>query len=166
MKKLMVTTAVLAGLAHLGSPILEACGAKFLVAARVARYQRQQYTANPAKILVYRHTNDTEDVEFVAKLKGMLEGVGHSVTVAASEADLRDATRTHDFNIVMMEIDVARQLREDLGSWSPASTVLPIMLFATRREASGAKREFGQVIKLPAKENVVLATVHRAYSAK
>ncbi len=164
MRRLSVTIAVLTVLVHLGGPVLEACGAKFLVATRIARHQRLRYAASPANILVYQHTDDEGVVEFSAALHDVLENVGHTVTVVASEDDLQDAARTHDFNIVMMELDVARRLRTDVESWSPDSVVLPMVAFATRPQASRAREEFGLVLRLPAKKSALLSTVHDAHA--
>ncbi len=169
MKRLSVTIAALTVLVHLGSPVLEACGAKFLVASSIARYQRLQFAANPANILVYQQTDhegaDDDDLRaFAAKLRDLLEGVGHSVTVVATENDLQAAARTRDFDIVMMYLEVARRLRSDVESWSPDSAVLPIVAFSTRPQASRARQEFGQVLKLPAKNSETLSTVHDTYT--
>ncbi len=162
MRKLSVTIAVLTVAAQLGSPVLEACGAKFLVATRIARYQRALFAASPANILVYRHNNEEEVVEFAAALRTVLEDVGHTVTVVTSEGDLQNAARTSDFSLVMMDLDTARQLRGDVESWAPDSALLPIAAYATRPQASRARQEFGQVLKVPARRSEVLSTVHDA----
>ena len=163
MRKLSVTIATLTILVCLGSPVLEACGAKFLVATRVGRFQKLLFAAHAANILVYRHSSDQKLEEFVVKLTGMLEGVGHTVMVATSEAELRDAARTHQFNIVMMELDVARQLRADVASWSAETAVLPMVTYASTPVAARAEREFGQVLKLPALTSALLSTVYDTY---
>ena len=94
----------------------------------------------------------------------MLEDVGHTVTIAASVDDLRDAARTDEFNIVMMGLGEARRLRDDVGSWSPDLVVLPVMTYAARPDAARAKREFGQVLTAPALTIELLSTVHDAYA--
>ena len=164
MRKLSVTIAALTVLGYLGSPVLEACGAKFLVATRVARLQRFQHAASPANILVYQHASDTDTAEFAAKLQTWLENVGHSVTIAAAEDELRDAARTNEFNLVMMGLEEARRLQASVTSWSPDLALLPITLYASRSDAVRATREFGHVLELPALTGAVLSTVHDAYT--
>lgn len=164
MKSLFATIAVLGLLASVSAPVLDACGAKFLVATRAARFQKMQRADRPANILVYQHSDDPEQdaagvQEFTVALSALLEKVGHTVTVAPTEDALRAAARTNDFNVVMIELDSARRLRADLSSWSPGAAVLPIGQFLTRDQAALAKEEFGQVLRLPAKESQVLSTV-------
>ncbi len=162
MRRLSVTIAILTVLVHLGAPVLEACGAKFLVATRIARYQRALFAANPANILVYQHNSEEEVVEFAAALRTVLEDVGHTVAVVTTEGDLQNAARTNDFSLVMMALDAARLLRGDVESWSPESTLLPIAKYATRPQASRARQEFGRVLKVPARRSEVLSAVHDA----
>ena len=164
MRRLSVTIAVLTVAVHLGSPVLEACGAKFLVATRIARYQRALFAANPTNILVYRHNSEEEVIEFFAALRVVLEDVGHSVTVVTSQGELQTVARTNDFSLVMMELDTARLLRSDVESWAPDSTLLPIAEYATRPQASRARQEFGQVLKVPARRSEVLSAVHDVVS--
>ena len=165
MRKLFATMAVMTAIAHLGIPVLEACGAKFLVSTRSAHSQRVQRATRPANILVYQHNDDAEGVEFMTKLQEWLKGVGHRVTVVPSEGALREAATTRDFNVVMMQLDEARRLRSDLMSWSPNTAILPMADFVTRPEAARAKKEFGQMLTLPAKESQVFSVVEAAVPA-
>ena len=165
MKRLSLAIAALMAFVYLGSPVLEACGAKFLVATRIARYQRLQFSARPANILVYQHTSDDEEVVALAEaLRLVMEDVGHSVTVVESESDLQNAAEAEDFDIVMMDLDVARRLRSNIESWTPESALLPMVAYATRPQASRARQEFGQVLRLPAKRVELLSTVHETHT--
>ena len=67
-----------------------------------------------------------------------------------------------DFNVVMMDLDQARTLRAQIEAWSPDTTILPMVAFATRSERSVAKREFGQVLSLPAAMTRVLSAVDQS----
>lgn len=163
MRNILASVAILAVSAQFDTGLLEACGAKFLVATRSARFQRAQHTPHPAKILVYQHNRDSGVVEFTTALKDTLDGVGHQVTVAAGEAALRDAARGGDFNIVMMDLDEARRLKTDLKSWLPHATILPMGAYVTRPAAAAAKEEFGQVLTLPTKATQLFSVVQAAY---
>jgi DNA-binding NtrC family response regulator len=163
MRRIIVPVAVLAVFAHLGGPVLEACGAKFLVATRSARFQRAQRTARPATILVYQHDDEAGVVEFMAKLQSMLQGVGHQVTLVANETALRDAATNNEFNVVMMQLDAARRLRDDVKSWAPGTAILPMDAFVTRPEAARAKKEFGQMLALPTTDRQLYSIVQAAY---
>jgi hypothetical protein len=164
MKSLLVTVVVSAILASVGAGVLEACGAKFLVATRAARFQKMQRAKHPANILVYQHSDDPQVddagvAEFAEVLRAMLEKVGHTVTVVPTEDALRSAARTNDFSVVMMELQAARRLNSDVREWSPGAQVLPMGQFLSRSQAALAKEEFGQVIRLPAKDSEVLSSV-------
>jgi hypothetical protein len=162
MRKCYVLIAAVTVLGFLGEPVLEACGAKFLVATRSARFQRMQRATRPASILVYRHSEEAGVVEFMAALESTLERAGHSVTLVASESALRDQTQTGEFNVVMMQLDEARRLRSNVAAWEPGAAILPMAAFLTRPEASRAKQEFGQVLALPSKETQLFAVVQSA----
>jgi hypothetical protein len=167
MKSLLVTVVISAVLASVGVDVLEACGAKFLVATRAARYQKLQRAAQPANILVFQHSDDSKNdeagvAEFTVALRDMLERVGHTVTVAQTEDALRAAARTNDFALVMMGLQTARRLSADLREWSPGVHVLPMGQFLSRSQVALAKEEFGQVIRLPAKDSEVLSSVQES----
>jgi len=163
MRTLIVPIAVLTLFVSIYGPVLDACGAKFLVATRSARFQRARYTTRPAAILVYQHNQDAGVAEFLAKLQTTLQGVGHKVTLVAGEAALHDAAATNQFNVVMMHLAEARRLRDDLKSWCPHTSILPMKDFVTRAEAARAKEEFGQMLALPTLDTQVFSMVQAAY---
>jgi hypothetical protein len=163
MRKLIVLVVVLVAFVEMSGRVLEACGAKFLVAMKSPRLQQAQRTIRPAAILVYQHNDDRGLVEFVAALRNALNGVGHKVTVVTSEAALRDAARRHKFNVMMMQLDAARLLRNDLTASSPGTAILPMKEFVTNAEAARVKEEFGQMLTLPTTDLKVLSVVKAAY---
>jgi DNA-binding NtrC family response regulator len=163
MRRPIVVVAVLTVFAQLGVPVLEACGAKFLVATRSARFQRAQHVTRPASILLYQHDDDAGVVEFMTALQSALNGVGHKVTLVANEAALRNAASSNRFNVVMMQLEEALRLRADLKSWSPGAAILPMAAFLTRPQAARAREEFGQILALPAKTSQVFSVVQAAY---
>jgi hypothetical protein len=162
MTRLLTVVAAVAMSVQFGTTLLEACGAKFLVATSSAFLQRSQRTRHPANILVYQHTRDTDVVEFVTKLRGMLREMGHQVTVADGEAALRDASGGK-FNIVMLKLDEARRLKASLASGLPAAAILPMEALVTQPVIAVAKQEFGRMLVLPATTKEVFSTVEAAY---
>ena len=163
MRRLVTVFAVIAAVADVGSSVLEACGAKFLVATRSARFQRSQRAIRPARILVYQHSSDRGVVEFTPALQETLNGVGHTVTVVAGESALRDAAGSGGYDIVMLQLDEARRLKASVKSWLPNATILPMGAYVTRPAAAAAKEEFGQVLTLPAKTSQLFSVVQAAY---
>ena len=163
MRRLIVPAAVLTVCVQLGTPALEACGAKFLAVTGSARLQRGRHTTRPATILLYQHDTDAGLVEFMAKLQKLLSDVGHRVTLVTSEAALRDAAANNEYNLVMMQLDAARRLRSDLQSRSPRAIILPMDAFVTRPQRARLKQEFGQVLELPTTDRQLFSVVEAAY---
>ena len=162
MRKLIVLLAVLTGVVDMSGRVLEACGAKFLVATGSPLLPRAERTTRPAAILVYQHNDDPGVVEFIVELRNLLNGVGHKVTVVTSEAALRDAASRQNFNVVMMQLDAARRLRNDLSSWSHGAAIVPMKPYVGGAEAARVKEEFGRLLKLPTTPHVVLSVVRAA----
>jgi hypothetical protein len=144
-----------------GLVLLDACGAKFLVATGSALWQRSQRTRHPADILVYQHSRDTDVVEFMAKLRSMLTAMGHRVTVAESEQALSDAS-ARPFNLVILKLDEARRLKSSIESNLPNAAILPMDALVTQPVIARAKQDFGRMLVLPATSREVFSTVEAA----
>ena len=145
-----------------GTTLLEACGAKFLVATGSAFLQRSQKTRHPANILVYQHSREADVVAFVTKLRAMLKDMGHQVTVADGEGELRSASGG-TFNVVMLNLDEARRLKPSIAAGLPRATILPMDALITQPVIALAKQEFGRMLVLPATTREVYSTVEAAY---
>ena len=119
----------------------------------------------PGRIATHagQHSRDAGVVEFLGQLQEALSGVGHKVTLVSSEAALRDAARSQEIDVVMMQLDAARRLRSDLSSGSHAAVILPMKAFVTRAEAARVKQEFGQLLTLPTTDRQLLSVVQAAY---
>jgi hypothetical protein len=162
MRAFVVLVVVLTGFVQMSGRVLEACGAKFIVATKSPRFLLAQRATRPATILLYQHTTDPDVVEFIVELRNVLSGVGHKVTVATSEAALRDAAGRQKFTVVMMQLDAARRLRAVLTAWSPGAAILPMKKFVAGAEAARVKEEFGQMLKLPTTDRELLSVVRDA----
>jgi hypothetical protein len=162
MRRFIVLVAVFTLWVPAGTTLLEACGAKFLVATGSALWQRSQRSTHPANILVYQHSRDAEVVEFVAKLRTMLAAMGHHVTVADGQQALSDASAGH-YNLVMLELNEARRLKTSIESKLPNAAILPMDALVTQPVIARAKQDFGRMLVLPATSREVFSTVEAAY---
>lgn len=158
MKKTLAVAVAFALLIQPGVEVLDACGAKFLVATRGALRQRLLRTRRPANILLYQHSNTPDVVEDTTALRDLLNGVGHTVTIADEEKELRDATRAGGISLVVMELGQARRLKSSL----PNANILPVAVVEETRVQLEAKQEFGHVLKAPARPNDILSVVESA----
>lgn len=163
MKRLLTLVAASALVMQFGSGILEACGAKFLVATRSAQRQRMVRTSRPATILLYQHNNSAGVVEDTTALRDLLKGVGHTVTIAAGEAALHDAAQSGGFNLVVMQLAEAQRLKTAVNASLPNAAILPVAVLASSSVSAAAKAEFGKVLIVPTKTSEILSTVESAY---
>ena len=162
MKNRLFVLMILLGAASLYNPVVEACGAKFLVGSRAARYQRLQRVANPSTILIYsrQDANTPEDERLDPEFKANLEKVGHTIQVATDPDAFQSAMGTGRFNIVLMDLEDARQMQAQVQSSS--AVLLPFVAFPTRPEYSQAKEEFGLVLRTPTTMRKLLSAVQEA----
>ena len=167
MKKLLFSLALLMGMASLGNAVLNACGAKFLVSSRGARYQRLLASIKPTRILIYwkQDENTKKEDRWNPEATKVLGKVGHSVEVAFRSDAFLDAAEEGDFDVVMMPLDDARQLAVQVASSSPDSGLLPVLYFPTRKEYSQAKKEFKNVLKYPTTMSKLLTAVEKTRKA-
>ena len=155
MKRLFFALVMLAGVVGLSVPVLEACGAKFLVSSRAARYQQMQ-AAQSANIFLYwnetaeNEAETRENNKYYEAFQEALENVGHRIDATTDEDVFREAARSGEFDIIMMPLAAAREFRREVESLAPGAVLLPVVEFATRAEKSRAQQEFGQVLATPA----------------
>lgn len=164
MRRFLLALALLAGTAVVTDAVLDACGSKFLVGARTARYQRLQAAVNPATILFYYQVdpNDPESEGGWDDVTAVLSKVGHSIEPTTDENELKRALSSGKFDVVMMTIDDARDRRAEVQTLAPDTILLPMMEFPTRPQYSRAKREFGQVLQTPSTLARLLSTIEKA----
>ncbi len=168
MRRLLLGCSLLLGTAIVGDFVLDACGSKFLVGARSARYHRLQMTMNPASILwYYEEGPDTpEDERWDPEFEAWMEKIGHTIELAGDPDELRSAMLGGKFDIVILDIDFAREQRTELESLAVDAVLLPTLLFPTRSEYSKAKREFGTVLKYPATMGGLLSAIDKAQRSR
>ena len=84
MKKLLLLFVILGGLVVVSDTLLHACGSKFLVSSRGARYQRVLASIKPTNILFYWQQDEKtkEEDRWNPDAEKMLEDIGHTVVKA------------------------------------------------------------------------------------
>ncbi len=168
MRRLLLVCSLLLGTAIVGDFVLDACGSKFLVGARSARYQRLQMTMNPASILwYYEEGPDTpEDERWDPEFAAWMEKIGHTIELAGDPDELRSAMLAGKFDVVILQIDQAREHRAELEMLAGDAVLLPMLVFPTRPEYSKAKREFGTVLKTPSTTSGLLSAIDKAQKSR
>ena len=163
MKKLFLVLFILGGMVGLSDAVLNACGSKFLVSSRGARYQRVLASIQPTSILFYWQQDDDtkEEDRWNPAAEEMLEAVGHTVEVLHDDEAFLDAARDGGFDVLLLPIDEARRLQADLAALPPGPAVVPLLMFPTRSQYSQAREEYGVVMKLPTTSDKMLAALEK-----
>ena len=164
MKRVLLFVAVLGGIAISTDALLHACGAKFLVSSRGARYQRILASIKPTSILwFYEQSEDTpEDERWNPDSEKWLNQVGHSLEVTFDADSFLGAAKNGDFDVLLVRIEDARELHSEMASLAPDAAIVPILKFPTRSEYTQARKEYGIVMKLPTTSPKFLAAIEKA----
>jgi hypothetical protein len=113
-------------------PAGQACGDKFLMVGRGARFQRAYASVYPGKVLIYaRSSTDPNAAIRDPQLHKALRQAGHAVSVIEDWALLEQALRTVPVDIVLVDAAEAARLR-DLVVASPAHPDALYVAFASK----------------------------------
>jgi hypothetical protein len=93
-------------------PVTHACGDKFLMAGRGAKFQRAYASVYPSKLLIYaRPSTDPKAAIRDPQLQKALRQAGHSVSVIEDWALLEQALKTVPVDIVLVDVAEAPRLK-------------------------------------------------------
>ena len=164
MKKLLLFLVISGVTIGLSDALVKACGSKFLVSSKGARYQRILASIKPTNILWYyqQDENTPEDERWDPDGAKFFDQVGHTLEVSFDVDTFLAAAKNGDYDVLLMWIEQARSLQSEMASLSPDAAVLPILKFPTRSEYSAARKEWGIVLKLPTTSPKILAAIEKA----
>ena len=136
----MSRTALLVAALIVGVPALypvgQACGDKFLMVGRGARFQRAYASVYPGKVLIYaRPSTDPKAAIRDPQLHKALRQAGHAVSVIEDWALLEQALKTVPVDVVLVDVAEAAKLR-DLVAASPAHPDALYVAFASKGKTS------------------------------
>ncbi len=98
-------------------PVTQACGDKFLMAGRGAKFQRAYASVYPGKLLIYaRPPTDGKAAIRDPQLHKALRQAGHSVSVIEDWALLEQALRTVPVDVVLVDVAEAQRLQPMVAS--------------------------------------------------
>jgi len=159
-----MAVAVLGVTAMVGDTWLHACGAKFLVSSRGARYQRVLASIEPTSILWYYVEDEDapEDEQWNPDTAKWLKQIGHSLQRVTDADAFLGAAKSGDFDVMLVHIEEARELQNQIALSGTNAALLPILEFPTRSEYSEARKEFGIVMKFPTTSPKFLAAIEKA----
>ena len=98
-------------------PAALACGDKFLMVGRGAKFQRAYASVHPGKILIYaRPSTDAKAAIRDPQLHKALRQAGHAVSVIEDWALLEAALRTAPSDVVLVDVAEAAKLNATLAT--------------------------------------------------
>ena len=125
MRTVLLVLALVVGASAL-VPAALACGDKFLMVGRGAKFQRAYASVHPGKVLIYaRPSTDAKAAIRDPQLHKALRQAGHAVSVIEDWALLEVALRTAPTDVVLVDVAEAAKLRAAIA----ASPTPPDALF-------------------------------------
>jgi hypothetical protein len=110
-RTVLVVVAMAIGVATL-TPALQACGDKFLMVGRGAKFQRVYASINPGRVLIYARpaTNNKAAIRD-PQLHKALRQAGHSVSVIEDWELLEQALKTVPVDVILVDVKEADRIR-------------------------------------------------------
>lgn len=143
----------------MGNSLL-ACGDKFLVAGRGARFQRGSAHAT---VLIYAPPSSTLNAG-LGKLSvdGVLSRAGYRPSTAAAAEKLTEILKGKGPDVVLVDIADARTVERHASAGSSGPIILPVLNNASRQEIAEARRIWGVVLRSPASGDSLLDALDEA----
>jgi hypothetical protein len=116
MKRIGLLVVVLAVAAPALFPVAHACGDKFLVVGRGAKFQRVYASVYPGKVLIFARPSTTQAAIREPQLHKALRQAGHSVSVIEDWKLLEQALRTVPVDVVLVDVGEAEKLQSIISS--------------------------------------------------
>jgi hypothetical protein len=140
---------------------LLACGDKFLVAGRGARFQRGGARALP--VLIYAPLSSTlRGGSGNLSIESVLSRAGYRPAVAASTEELGRILKQSGPGVVLVDIADAPTVGKHAPAGSSGPVILPVLNNASRRETAEARKTWGVALNSPASSDSLLDAVDEA----
>jgi hypothetical protein len=149
----------LAGL-FAGTTLL-ACGDKFLVAGRGARFQRGG--ARATSVLIYAPLSSSlRGGPGAQSVDGVLTRAGYHPGVAASMEEFGRLLREGAPGVVVVDIADAPAVAQYAPAAPAGPIILPVLKNASRQDVTAARKAYGVALKSPASDDNLLDAVDEA----
>jgi hypothetical protein len=168
--KLRRSGLVFLALAALGTdPALLACGDKFLVAGRGARFQKGG--SHKLVVVIYARPASSLAAGAAASFDKTLRRAGYHPTVASAPEELERTLKENPPGLVLADLADAGSVGKLVPSGAMAPAVVPVLANASSRELAEARRSWGVALKANAGSDSLLDAVadaieRRAKSAR
>jgi hypothetical protein len=152
-RRFIATSLMLVSVAG-GWQVAEACGDKFLLVGRGARFQRAYASVNPGHVLVYarpalRAGTPLRDT----RLHRLLRQAGHAVSVIEDDTLFEQAVRSPTVDIVLVDLTDAERVDGLARAAASRPRVVPVRPVVNTPELDRLQQQFA--CKLKATDNSV-----------
>jgi hypothetical protein len=143
-----------------------ACGEKFFVPSRGARFNKRPVDRASATILLYaRPGTALSETLATQSVEARLRAAGYRPTLVTSEAGLDGAAREPGWAVVVVDLaDAPGVARRMAGSAMP--TVVPVVYDVPKTTLDEARHQYRQVLRSPKKDKAFLEAVDAAIAAR
>lgn len=154
----VVAFLAISGLAVSASAL--ACGDKFLVAGRGARFQRGG--SHPPVVIYAPLSSTLRGASGSASLDGVLKRGGYRPSVAASPEDLARILKTEEPGVIVVDAADAPMVAKYAPAGPAGPVIVPVLSNASSREVADARKTWGVALKSPASGDALLDAVDQA----
>ena len=146
---------------------LSACGDKFLLIGRGARFQRAYAAAHPASILVYTHQQSARAAAVRdPELLGSLKLAGHKVQTVEDQSKLQDLLKSGGYDIVIADFSDAATVEQHVRNATSKPAFVPVMYKPSKAESDAAQQQFACLLKAPDKISHSLGAIEDLMKAR
>jgi hypothetical protein len=126
-----------------GAPRLEACGDKFLLVGRSARFRQAYAAIYPASIVVFAQAQrSTAKAIRDPRLQADLKAAGHHVSIVEDERALARTLASEDVDFVLTDVADADRIATQADGAPAKPKVLPVMFEPSKDEAKAIEAKY------------------------
>jgi hypothetical protein len=167
MRRVLILAAVLVGAAPSLQSITYACGDKFLLVGRGARFNQVYAAIYPATILLYSHSSRSGSAAILdPKFQASLTRAGHRLQVVKDEDLLAQTLQAGRFDLVLVEVADVEAIKPHADQSPSKPTVLPVMYQPTKAEAQAVKARYQCELKSSDRAVVYLKVIDGEMQAR
>ena len=165
--RIRIASSVLLAAALCVPDILHACGDKFLLVGRGARFQSAYRAIHPASILILLPAKSVKNAAVRdSRLHTALKMAGHRVEVIQQPANLADVLTRSRYDIVVGERADVAAIPDVTESGRPKPVVAAVLEDASPSDFSAAQQQFACVLKTPQPLSQILGVLDDAMKAR
>jgi len=167
MRTCILTVFVAAMVLQQGAHSLQACGDKFLLVGRGAKFRQAYAAIYPASIVVFAQPQRSAAKAIRdPRLQADLKAAGHRVTIAEDERALARALESDRIDLVLTDVADADRIAKQADLAPAKPKVLPVMFEPSKEEAKAVEARYQCRLTNADKASRYLAAIDDAMKAR